>query len=79
MLDLIGAALEPHLSSVNLLAARIDGRSTLQQRRDALNRFNSDNGCVIMLATVGAVGEGCVFANSNRKSKANARFSIELI
>jgi len=58
MLDLIYDALGPHLSSLGLSSARIDGRSTLKQRRDALDRFNTNSDCVVMLATVSAVGEG---------------------
>jgi SNF2 family DNA or RNA helicase len=60
MLDLVSRALAPHLSSLGLSCARLDGRSSLQQRRDILDRFNSDERCVIMLATIGAVGEGYV-------------------
>ena len=62
MLDQIYEALSPHLSSLGLSSARIDGRSTLQQRHDALERFNSDITCMIVLATIGAVGEGYVFS-----------------
>ncbi|KAF3760335.1 hypothetical protein M406DRAFT_269047 [Cryphonectria parasitica EP155] len=58
MLDMISCALDPRLSSLNLSAVRIDGRSTLQQRDDALNRFNCDRRCVVMLVTIGAGGEG---------------------
>jgi SWI/SNF-related matrix-associated actin-dependent regulator of chromatin subfamily A3 len=71
MLDLIHDALGSQLSSLDLCSVRIDGRSTLQQRRDALDKFNSDNGCVIMLATIGAVGEGCVFSTSRWKLDAD--------
>lgn len=60
MLDQISSALTLHLSSLKLFFVRIDGRSTLQQRRAALDRFNSDKGYVVMLATIGAVGEGYV-------------------
>ncbi|KIM95726.1 hypothetical protein OIDMADRAFT_171182 [Oidiodendron maius Zn] len=58
MLDQIYEALSPHLSSLGLSSVRIDGRSTLQQRHDALEMFNSDITCRIVLATIGAVGEG---------------------
>ncbi|KAJ9150780.1 Helicase, C-terminal [Pleurostoma richardsiae] len=58
MLDLISDALSPHLSCLDLSSVRIDGSSSLQQRRNALDQFNSDNGCMVMLATIGAVGEG---------------------
>lgn len=60
MLDLIFDALNPHLSSLGLSSVRIDGRSTLQQRRHAVDKFYGDGGCRIMLATIGAVGEGYV-------------------
>ncbi|KAH6626208.1 P-loop containing nucleoside triphosphate hydrolase protein [Chaetomium sp. MPI-SDFR-AT-0129] len=58
MLNLISQALDPQLVSLGLSSARIDGQSSLQNRRDTLDRFNSDKGCVVMLATIGAVGEG---------------------
>ncbi|KAK2606592.1 hypothetical protein N8I77_005330 [Diaporthe amygdali] len=58
MLDLISTALSPHLSSRGLSLVRIDGRSSLQQRREVMDKFNSDHSCVVMLATIGAVGEG---------------------
>ena len=60
MLDMISRALLPKLSPLELYTTRIDGQSTLQQRRDALDRFNADPSCIIMLATIGAVGEGYV-------------------
>lgn len=60
MLDRILEALSPHLLSHGVTAVRIDGSSTLQQRRDALDKFNSNGSCVVMLATIGAVGEGYV-------------------
>ncbi|KAJ2997233.1 hypothetical protein NUW58_g706 [Xylaria curta] len=41
-----------------LSSVRIDGQSTLQHRRNALDKFNSDGDCVVMLATIGAVSEG---------------------
>jgi len=58
MLDLISSALNPELASLGFSLARIDGQSSLNQRRNTLDQFNSDPGCVIMLATIGAVGEG---------------------
>ncbi len=60
MLDLISQGLDPQLSSLGLSSARIDGQSSLQSRRNTLERFNSNMGCVVMLATIGAVGEGYV-------------------
>jgi superfamily II DNA/RNA helicase len=58
MLDLIYSALQPHLTSLNASCVSINGRLTLNQRYKALDQFNSDDSCVIMLATIGAVGEG---------------------
>ncbi|OJJ67705.1 hypothetical protein ASPBRDRAFT_186336 [Aspergillus brasiliensis CBS 101740] len=54
MLDLIATALtENHLTF-----RRIDGQSSLSERKEALSVFNSDPQCNIMLASVGAAGEG---------------------
>ncbi|KAK1622708.1 SNF2 family N-terminal domain-containing protein [Colletotrichum phormii] len=58
MLDLIGSALIPHLYSYNLTYARLDGSCDLQQRRNAIIKFRNDDRCVVLLATVGAAGEG---------------------
>lgn len=58
MLDMISSALDSYMSSRNLSTVRIDGRCTLQQRHDALDRFNGDPSCVVILATIGAMGEG---------------------
>ncbi|KZL74282.1 transcription termination factor 2 (SNF2 family domain-containing protein) [Colletotrichum tofieldiae] len=58
MLDLISSALIPHLSSYNLTCARMDGRCDLQQRHNAIKKFEEDDRCVVFLATVGATGEG---------------------
>lgn len=56
MLDLIAAALRE--KGVDF--CRIDGRSTLSQRGKALNRFAKDPACTVVLASIGAAGEGCV-------------------
>lgn len=57
MLDLIATALtENHLTF-----RRIDGQSSLSERKEALSVFGSDPQCKIMLASIGAAGEGCVF------------------
>jgi len=63
MLDLIAQALIPQLSTRGLTSVRIDGRSSLLQRRDALDKFNLDSTCVVMLASIGAVAEGCVYSS----------------
>ncbi|OJJ99038.1 hypothetical protein ASPACDRAFT_53171 [Aspergillus aculeatus ATCC 16872] len=54
MLDLIATALQRK----GLSFRRIDGRSTLIQRKEALEVFGSDPECNIMLASIGAAGEG---------------------
>jgi hypothetical protein len=56
MLDLIGAALREK----GLVFQRIDGQSSLSQRKEALKDFDSDPKCTVMLASIGAAGEGCV-------------------
>lgn len=55
MLDLIGAA----LTARGWNYRRIDGQSSLAQRREALETFATDDGgCNLMLASIGAAGEG---------------------
>ena len=54
MLDII----EKILTRIEVKFQRIDGKSTLPERKSALDCFNSDSAVTIMLATVGAVGEG---------------------
>jgi len=63
MLDLIARALCPQLSTRGLSYVRIDGSSSLQQRQVALDEFNSNSTCVVMLASIGAVAEGCVVSS----------------
>ncbi|KAI0541607.1 hypothetical protein GGR58DRAFT_510699 [Xylaria digitata] len=58
MLDLISNVMSTQLSPLGFSFVRIDGNSALQQRRSALDKFNSNSNCVIMLATIGAVSEG---------------------
>ncbi|KAI2921278.1 hypothetical protein CBS63078_2712 [Aspergillus niger] len=61
MLDLIATALtENHLTF-----RRIDGRSSLSQRKEALGVFGSDPQCIIMLASIGAAGEGIDLTAAN--------------
>lgn len=67
MLDMISSALDPYKSSRNLSTVRIDGRCTLQQRHDALDLFNDDPNCVILLATIGAMGEGYVLLSAPKE------------
>ncbi|KAF5532217.1 SNF2 family domain-containing protein [Fusarium mexicanum] len=54
MLDLIGFA----LNSQGVKFQRIDGQSSMSQRKVALETFGSDPECNIMLASIGAAGEG---------------------
>ncbi|KAB8233932.1 DEAD/DEAH box helicase [Aspergillus alliaceus] len=54
MLDLIGNALEER----GWAFQRIDGQLSLAQRKDALEEFGNDSQCNIMLASIGAAGEG---------------------
>jgi SNF2 family DNA or RNA helicase len=54
MLDLIGSALDER----QLLFQRIDGQLSLPKRKEALEKFGNDPRCNIMLASIGAAGEG---------------------
>jgi SNF2 family DNA or RNA helicase len=54
MLDLIEAALQKH----DIAFQRIDGQSSLLKRRQALDQFNTSKTRMVMLASIGAVGEG---------------------
>jgi SNF2 family DNA or RNA helicase len=54
MLDLIQQA----LSTYSFGYCRIDGSTSLEGRSLALNRFNEDPDCSVMLATIGSAGEG---------------------
>ncbi|QKX58663.1 uncharacterized protein TRUGW13939_05790 [Talaromyces rugulosus] len=54
MLDLIGNALDER----QLPFQRIDGQRSLSQRKEALEKFGNDPQCNIMLASIGAAGEG---------------------
>ncbi|KAE8378972.1 SNF2 family N-terminal domain-containing protein [Aspergillus bertholletiae] len=54
MLDLIASSLDER----GWAFQRIDGQSSLTQRKNALEKFSSDRQCSIMLASIGAAGEG---------------------
>lgn len=54
MLDLIATALTQH----GFRFQRIDGKSSLQQRNVAIQQFNEDPACTIMIASIGSAGEG---------------------
>ncbi len=54
MLDLIELALKRN--KVNF--QRIDGQTSLDERREALRNFNAHGGFAVMLASIGSCGEG---------------------
>jgi SNF2 family DNA or RNA helicase len=54
MLDLIQQALESH----GFVFQRIDGKTSLEERSDAIRQFNEDFNCTILLASIGSAGEG---------------------
>lgn len=54
MLDLIQQALQNH----GFRFQRIDGRTSLENRTKALQIFNDDPSCTVMLASIGSTGEG---------------------
>lgn len=54
MVDLIEIALKHN----GLRFSRIDGQTSLADRKRALDTFNNDKACRIMLATIGSAGQG---------------------
>jgi len=54
MLDLVQIAFE----TGGLSFTRIDGQTTLPKRMQALETFNNDPDCQIILASIGSIGEG---------------------
>lgn len=54
MLDLV----QKDLLSVGLSIQRIDGRASLSQRREAIEKFSSNPDCTVMLVSIGSAGEG---------------------
>ena len=54
MLDLIGNTLDER----GLAFQRIDGQSSLPQRKESIEKFSKDPQCNILLASIGAAGEG---------------------
>ncbi|KAI1120285.1 SNF2 family N-terminal domain-containing protein [Nemania abortiva] len=54
MLDQIAKA----LNMSGLRFQRIDGQASLQQRKDAIEKFSNDAGYRVMIASIGAAGEG---------------------
>ncbi|KAG5761171.1 hypothetical protein H9Q72_010721 [Fusarium xylarioides] len=61
MLDLIGFA----LNSQGFQFQRIDGQSSMSQRKIALETFGNDPECNIMLASIGAAGERIDLTSAN--------------
>ncbi|KAG2026680.1 hypothetical protein GB937_001466 [Aspergillus fischeri] len=61
MLDLVAQALRQH----NYKYARIDGHSSLADRRSAIQHLNEDNNCTVMLASIGSAGEGVDLTAAN--------------
>ena len=54
MLDMIEIALRNN----RFLFKRIDGQKSLNERTEALDTFNMDPSCTVMLASIGSVAEG---------------------
>lgn len=54
MLNLIEMALQTH----GFIFQRIDGQKSLEHRTRALNIFNNDPACTVMLASIGSIAEG---------------------
>ncbi|KAK9774330.1 putative Helicase C-terminal domain-containing protein [Seiridium cardinale] len=61
MLDLI----EIGLRSENFSWVRIDGKTSLKSRNEAMRRFNEDPHCTVMVASIGSAGEGVDFTVAN--------------
>ncbi|RAK81215.1 DEAD/DEAH box helicase [Aspergillus fijiensis CBS 313.89] len=61
MLDLIATVL--HSNNYNYV--RLDGGSTLTDRRLALERLTRDESCTVMLASIGSAGEGINLTAAN--------------
>ena len=54
MLDLIQQALKSNGFSFQ----RIDGKTSLEERTEAIRQFNEDFNCTILLGSIGSAGEG---------------------
>lgn len=54
MLDLIEMALRTH----DFVIQRTNGQKPLEHRTGALNIFNNDPACTVMLASIGSIAEG---------------------
>lgn len=56
MLDLAEMELRRH----NFTVLRIDGKTSLETRGEALRQFKRSEGCTVMLASIGSCGEGYI-------------------
>ncbi len=56
MLDLIAQALQDE----GFVFQRIDGQTSLEGRRKAMQEFNANPDCVVLLASIGSCAEGYV-------------------
>ncbi|EHK18835.1 uncharacterized protein TRIVIDRAFT_193915 [Trichoderma virens Gv29-8] len=61
MIDLTQQCLEAN----GFVCARIDGQKSLEARSKAMNQFNLDPKCTVMLATLGSAAEGVNFTAAN--------------
>ncbi|UPL01101.1 hypothetical protein LCI18_012035 [Fusarium solani-melongenae] len=61
MLDLVQIALRQSGYSYE----RIDGQSSLRQRREAIAEFENNPACTVLLATIGSAGEGIDLTSAN--------------
>ncbi|KAJ6073167.1 Helicase C-terminal [Penicillium canescens] len=61
MLDLLEVALRAN----NFLFQRIDGKTPLEKRSQALKSFSEDPSCTVMLASIGSVAEGVDLTAAN--------------
>lgn len=68
MLDLVGDAFRAN----GLKFQRLDGQLSLHQRKAALESFGSDLECNIMLASIGAAGEGYASGSNSMLSSIHA-------
>ncbi|KAF7508204.1 hypothetical protein GJ744_009501 [Endocarpon pusillum] len=61
MLDIV----QLHLELNGFIFRRIDGQSSLQERRKAICQFNDDPKCTVMLASICSAGEGVDLTAAN--------------
>lgn len=58
MLDLVGKALQKE----NVIFQRIDGQKTLEERQAAMQEFNDNPDCTVLLASIGSSTEGYIIS-----------------